>query len=157
MPTKSKQMTGDHEYFLFKSTQDSPKTLKKLEQAILVSHFLSSGPRYLLWSKWLGFLLIFKINCIWMQLLMALEWHGGQSLILSSHLAQLALLWDTGHVVSNNCHSLPNSVVFPISKSCPIAYIIVFNFEGRISYLHSVLPDPKRPSGLTEDKHKRIS
>ena len=68
MPTKSKQMTGDHEYFLFKSTQDSPKILKKLDQAILMSHFLSSGPRYLLWSKWLGFLLIFKINCIWMQL-----------------------------------------------------------------------------------------
>lgn len=88
---------------------------------------------------------------------MALEWHGGQSLILSSHLAQLALLWDPGHVVLNNCHSLPNSVVFPISKSCPIAYIIVSNFEGRISYLHSVLPDPERPSGLTEDKHKRIS
>lgn len=75
-------MTGDQEYFLFKSTQDSPKTSKKLDQATLVSHVLSSGPRYLLWSKWLGFLLIFKINCIWMRLLMALEWHGGQSLIL---------------------------------------------------------------------------
>ena len=74
-----------------------------------------------------------------------------------SHLAQLAPLWDTGHVVPNNGYSTPNSVVFPISKSCCIAYIIVSNFEGRISYIHSVLPDPERPTGLTGDKHKRIS